>query len=132
MRTLPKEWDAAFRSGDKQAYSEAQGKLRRVTRDAKPEYNNNPRSMWNGIKALTDYKAINLLPWDDVKLPDVLNQFFARFNTQLGGGGWGSAPLINQPVRKSTLVLQHHQVRTTLKKINTTKAAGPDGVLAGY
>ncbi|KAJ8380033.1 hypothetical protein SKAU_G00008110 [Synaphobranchus kaupii] len=80
--------------------------------------------MWNGIKALTDYRTINLLPSDDAKLPDVLNQFFARFDTQ----GGGPAPLINPPAGESTLVLQHHQVRTTLKKVNASKAAGPDGV----
>eukprot|EP00064_Thunnus_orientalis_P017827 superscaffoldBa00003896_g17913 len=38
--------------------------------------------MWNCIKALTNYKIINLLLSDDAKLPDVLNQFFACFNSE--------------------------------------------------
>lgn len=45
---------------------------------------------------------------DEAKLPDVLNQFFACFNTQRGR----SAPLINLPAGDLTLVSQHHQMRT--------------------
>ncbi|KAI4815122.1 hypothetical protein KUCAC02_005285 [Chaenocephalus aceratus] len=62
--------------------------------------------MWNGIRALTDYKSTNLLPSNDAELPDVLNQFFARFDTP----GVESAPLIHPPAEETTLVLQHHQV----------------------
>lgn len=38
--------------------------------------------MWNSIKELTDYKTKNQLPNDDAILPDVPNQFFARYETQ--------------------------------------------------
>lgn len=75
--------------------------------------------MWNGIKALTGYKTTNLLPSDDAKLPDVLNQLFARFDTQTRG----AALLIIQPPKETTLVLEHHQVRATLKKVNASKVA---------
>ncbi|KAK1888034.1 Carboxylesterase 5A, partial [Dissostichus eleginoides] len=95
--------------------TEARGKLKRGIRDAKHDHkqriedhfanNNNPRSMWNGIKALTDYKSTNLLPSNDAELPDVLNQFFARFDTP----GGESAPLIHPPAEETTLVLQRHQ-----------------------
>lgn len=39
-------------------------------------------STWNGIKALSGYITTNLLPSDDIKLSDDLNQFFACFDTQ--------------------------------------------------
>ncbi|KAJ8365032.1 hypothetical protein SKAU_G00138630 [Synaphobranchus kaupii] len=121
--------------GDQRAYSEAQAKLKRGIREAKQKYkqriedqlnSNNPRSMWNGIKVLTDYKTTRQPLSDDANLPDVLNQFFACFDTQRGE----TAPLIITPAGESTLVLQHHQVRTTLRKVNVRKAAGPDGVPA--
>ncbi|KAK1901239.1 40S ribosomal protein S1 [Dissostichus eleginoides] len=64
--------------------------------------------MWNGIKALTDYKSTNLLPSNDAELPDVLNQFFARFDTP----GGESAPLIHPPAEETMLVLQRHQLIT--------------------
>ncbi|KAI4875609.1 hypothetical protein NFI96_000891 [Prochilodus magdalenae] len=63
--------------------------------------NNNPRSMWNGIKALTDYKTNTPQASDDTSLPDVLNQFFARFDNQ-NRGTHHTAP----PVGDQTLVLK--------------------------
>ncbi|KAI4883247.1 hypothetical protein NFI96_022286 [Prochilodus magdalenae] len=39
--------------------------------------------MWNGIKALTDYKTNTPQASDDTSLPDVLNQFFARYPRKL-------------------------------------------------
>lgn len=111
MRALLRERDAAFRSGDKQAYAVVRGNLRRGIRDAKKKYKqqieehfstNNSRSIWNGIKALTDYKTTNLLPDDDATLPDALNQFFARFDTQREE----AAPLLTPADNESMLVLE--------------------------
>ncbi|KAI4889068.1 hypothetical protein NFI96_002040 [Prochilodus magdalenae] len=60
---------------------------------------------------------------EDTSLPDVLNQFFARFDNQ-NRGAHHTAP----PVGEQTLVLKHHQVKSTLQRVNVNKAAGPDGV----
>ncbi|KAI4903276.1 hypothetical protein NFI96_004892 [Prochilodus magdalenae] len=88
---LIKSRDEAFRSGDRLAYSAARRNLKKAIKEAKHSYkqrieehfeNNNPCSMWNGIKALTDYKTNTLQASDDISLPDVLNQFFARFDNQ--------------------------------------------------
>ncbi|KAI4893861.1 hypothetical protein NFI96_023175 [Prochilodus magdalenae] len=69
--------------------------------------------MWNGIKALMDYKSNTLQASDDISLPDVLNQFFAWFKNQNRGAHY-TAP----PARKQTLILKRHQ----------NKTAGLDGV----
>lgn len=133
VRRLLQERDAAFRSGDQQAYTGARGNLHRGIMEAKREHkqriedhfnSNNSRSMWNGIKALTGYKNTNLLPEDDATLPDALNQFFARFDTQREEAG----PLFTAADGEPVLVLEQHQVRTVLKGVNVGKAAGPDGV----
>ncbi len=67
VRTLLKEWDAAFRLGDQQAYSAAWRELKRGIREAKRRHkqrmeekfnNNNPCNLSKGIK-LTDYKTKN-------------------------------------------------------------------------
>lgn len=44
--------------------------------------NNNPWSMWRGIKNVTDYKSSTPQISHDRGLPDTLNQFFARFDMQ--------------------------------------------------
>ncbi|KAI3365927.1 hypothetical protein L3Q82_009699 [Scortum barcoo] len=43
--------------------------------------NNNPHSMWRGIKTITDYKRSDQLVSQDSTLPDTLNTFYARFDT---------------------------------------------------
>lgn len=85
---------------------------------------NNPRSVCDGIKALTDYRGNTLLPSEDFYLPDVLNQFFACFDIQREV----TSPLVSPPARESNLDLQHHQVRAMFKEVNRNKAAGLDCV----
>ncbi len=67
--------------------------------------------MWNGIKALTDYKNTNLLPDGDATLPDALNQFFACFDIHRED----AAPLFTPADNEPALVLKQHQVRTVLR-----------------
>ncbi|KAI4881601.1 hypothetical protein NFI96_007439 [Prochilodus magdalenae] len=102
VRALIKSRDEAFRSGDRLAYSAARRNLKKGIKEAKHSYkqrieehfeNNNPRSMWNGIKALTDYKTNTPQASDDTSLPDVLNQFFARFDNQNRGAHHTAPPV---------------------------------------
>lgn len=90
VRTLLKEQDAAQHRGNSRKFTYKQ--------HIEDQFDNNPCSMWNGIKALMDDKPINLSPSDDAKLSDVLNQLFTRIDTQRGG----SAPLINPTAGEST------------------------------
>ncbi|KAK3563111.1 hypothetical protein QTP86_016349, partial [Hemibagrus guttatus] len=89
--SLLKARNVAYRSGDRLVYSNAQRELKKGITEAKQRYqqrieghfiNNNPRSMWRGIKAITDYKSITPLTSHDATLPDALNEFFARFDNQ--------------------------------------------------
>ena len=124
--------DAAFRSGDKPAYKSARRDLKKGIREAKRRYkqrieshfeNNDPRSMWRGIKTLTDYKSSTTQISQDSDLPDTLNRFFARFDKQHSRA---TADKTEPQEEEQTLFLQHHQVRSTLRRIDVTKAAGLD------
>lgn len=79
-KEIIKTADVAFGSGE--AYSLAQQELERGIREAKRRHkqrieeqfnNNNPRNMWKGIKALTDYKTTSHSASKDTNLPDALN-----------------------------------------------------------
>ncbi|KAJ8359884.1 hypothetical protein SKAU_G00164090 [Synaphobranchus kaupii] len=68
---LLKARDAPFRTGDTDAYSSSRANLKKGIRIAKYAHklqieehvdNSDPRRMWQGIKALTDYKHPNFTP----------------------------------------------------------------------
>ncbi len=81
--------------------------------------------MWRGIKAITDYKSSAALTGYNATLPDTLNQFFARFDNHTGRV---KTPIVPPPCEEPVLVFECHQVRSILKKIDITKASGPDMV----
>ncbi len=84
---------------------------------------NDIKGVWQGLQAITDYKTKYHVPDSDPSLPGRLNDFYCRFDksnhqppsfpTELGG----TAPTVSE-----------HDVRTLLCRLNTKKAAGPDGV----
>ncbi|XP_078794170.1 uncharacterized protein slc39a11 isoform X5 [Oryzias latipes] len=125
----------AYRSGDRLAYSRARTELRRGINQAKRRHrqrveqhlaNNNPREMWRGIRTITDHRSSMQQTTHDPTLPDTLNNFFARFETP--GSSRDSGPLLQLEEQSQPLVLQLHQVSSTLRRIDTSKAAGPDKV----
>ena len=134
VRSLLRARGAAFKSGDRLAYSHSRRELKRGISEAKRKYQqhieghfktSDSRSMWRGIKAITDYKGSAPPTSRDATLPDALNTFFTRFDIpSTGVPAFPIAPTNQMPTR----VLQQHQARSMMKKINITKAAGPDGV----
>ncbi len=56
-------------------------------------------------------------------LPDSLNCFVARFDDQNDNGAYSEIKL-----DRRAIVLKHHQVRSTSRRIEINKASGPDGV----
>uniref|UniRef100_A0A3B3I9A9 Reverse transcriptase domain-containing protein n=1 Tax=Oryzias latipes TaxID=8090 RepID=A0A3B3I9A9_ORYLA len=135
VRSLLKARDAAYRSGDRLAYSRARTELRRGINQAKRRHrqrveqhfaNNNPREMWRGIRTITDHRSSMQQTTHDPTLPDTLNTFFARFETP--GSSRDPGPLLQLEEQSQPLVLQLHQVSSTLRRIDTSKAAGPDKV----
>ena len=81
--------------------------------------------MWQGIKTITGYKnnCTALSPTDNT-LPDTLNHFFARFDRE--NKETNIQPAL--PERDQPIKLQHHKVRSVLRRVNIRKATGPDGV----
>ncbi len=134
VRALLRARNVTYRTGDRLAYSDARRELRKGIKEAKHRYlqrieghfkNNNPRSMWRGIKAITDYKSSAALTGYNATLPDTLNQFIARFDNHTGRV---KTPIVPPPCEEPVLVFECHQVRSILKKIDITKASGPDMV----
>ncbi|KAI3366432.1 hypothetical protein L3Q82_000575 [Scortum barcoo] len=72
-----------------------------------------------------DYKRSDQLVSHDSTLPDTLNTFYARFDTP---GSRESVHLPRLEELHQPLVLQLHQVSSSMKRINIKKAEGPDKV----
>ncbi|KAI3367286.1 hypothetical protein L3Q82_008334 [Scortum barcoo] len=77
------------RSGDRLALRAARRQLTAGVKRAKAAYaqriqghftSNDPRSMWRGIKCITDYNTRDAQCPRDPSLPDALNNFYARFD----------------------------------------------------
>ncbi|KAK0142660.1 RNA-directed DNA polymerase from mobile element jockey [Merluccius polli] len=106
--------------GSSQAYSTSRANLKRGIKKAKHEYklkveehfvNSDPRRMWQGIQAITDYKPSNSSPSVmDMPFLQELNNFYARFDKE------------NKDTATKT------ELSDALSKINARKAAGPDGI----
>ena len=135
VRTVLKERNAAFRSGDRQTlYSTARASLKKGIRDAKAahkrriedHFNNNPQRAWQGIQQITNYRGNRSTAADgDTSLAEQLNCFFARFEVSTTFV-WDITP---SPVcnNSHTLTMQEHEVRQ-ISGVNPSKAANPDGV----
>ncbi|KAK7893484.1 hypothetical protein WMY93_022636 [Mugilogobius chulae] len=135
VKQLIRARDTAFHSGDQEAYSAARADLRRGINTAKRHYRSriearfetttNPRQVWEGIRAITDYKRRSPPPSaDSPTLAEDLNLFYARFDRD------NTDPVLPPlPTTGLAPVLSVHEVRRVFCSINTRKAAGPDGVL---
>ncbi|KAI4884740.1 hypothetical protein NFI96_025547 [Prochilodus magdalenae] len=125
--------DAAFRSGDREAYSSARANLRKGISMAKHCYkqrieehfsSSDPRRMWQDIQTRTDYKPRSTVLANCASLLDELNHFYARFDREnMVVSSKTDPPLHNHPLTLSTLDVHH-----TLSRVNIRSAAGPDKV----
>ncbi|KAK2868546.1 hypothetical protein Q7C36_000417 [Tachysurus vachellii] len=90
VRLLLKARTTSFRTGDVQAYSTSRANLKRGIKEAKHCYkrkieehfsNSDPRRMWQGIQAMSDYKSFHSTPAaTDVLFLNELNDFYARYS----------------------------------------------------
>lgn len=128
--------DAAYRSGNRLACSKARKELEKGIHLAKyrhkwhaEEYfdNNKSQNMWRVLKTITNFKRSDQQVSYDPSLPDTLNSFFTRFDASSSRETVHLTWLEEQ--QHQPLVLQLHEVRSTLKWINTNRAAGPDRAL---
>ncbi|KAK0151949.1 hypothetical protein N1851_006689 [Merluccius polli] len=82
--------NAAFKSGDETALRSARANLNRAIRDAKRAHRKkieghfqdckDARRLWQGIKAITDYKPAPLQCDDNTDFLNELNSYFGRFD----------------------------------------------------
>ena len=87
--------------------------------------NSDPRRMWQGIQAISDYKSSNSTPTVmDVSFLNELNDFYARFNSDTKE----TATKITLSANHQPLKLTSTDVYTALSRINARKAAGPEGI----
>ncbi|KAI4891225.1 hypothetical protein NFI96_010449 [Prochilodus magdalenae] len=84
------------------------------------------RRMWQGIQAITNYRTAPPACDSDASLPDALNHFYARFETQNSVAARKTTP----PPDDQVLCLTAADVRKTLRRLNPRKAAGPDNIPA--
>lgn len=135
VQQLIRARNSAFRSGDQEVYSRARAALRRGINTAKQHHRRriearfadsaNPRQVWEGIRAITDYKKrIPPPPANCPTLAEDLNAFYARFDKENTDPALPPLSSIDPAP-----VLPTHEVRCALRRINTKKARGPDGVL---
>ncbi|KAI3368085.1 hypothetical protein L3Q82_026903 [Scortum barcoo] len=116
--------------GDLKEYRKSRYALRRAISSAKRQYRDkveshykgsNTRSMWARLKTLTDYKKkISSAEVMSASLPDKLNTFYARFES--------TYPAVEVQKAQEDHCPPRADVCRTLKRINTRKAPGPDGI----
>lgn len=84
----------------------------------------NSRQMWQGIQVITDYKATPLTCENNIKFLNELNKHFGRFEALNTTTARKSIPRLDE----QPLSLDTAEVRRTLRRVNTRKAAGPDNI----
>ncbi|KAI4882186.1 hypothetical protein NFI96_024769 [Prochilodus magdalenae] len=136
VRALLKAQNSAFKAGDKAALRKIRAKLSRAIRQVKRAHgqsihshfrdSGDTRRMWQDIQAITNYRTTPPACNCDASLPDALNNFYARFETQSVVAARKTTP----PPDDQVLCLTEADVRKTLRRVNPWKAAGPDNIPA--
>ncbi|XP_053702104.1 uncharacterized protein LOC128747907 [Synchiropus splendidus] len=134
VRDRLRERNAAFKSGDGTALRSARANLNREIRAAKRTHSrkvqgffqnaSNTRQLWQGIQTVTGYKASPPPCRDDISFLNELNNFFGRFEALNTNPARKAAPHSDE----QTLRLDTATVQRTLRKVNASKAAGPDNI----
>jgi len=138
LKAKLKAKDDAHQAGDDAEFKRAKYELQREIRKAKWEYrqkleaqfqSGNSRAVWHGLQTVTDYKKRSSPADADPTLPDKLNEFYGRFDRDNTTPVTVSFPDPASPL-PPPFVVSEQEVRMLLRKQNSRKAAGPDGVSA--
>ncbi|KAI5616883.1 gastrula zinc finger protein XlCGF28.1-like [Silurus asotus] len=90
------------------------------------------RSLWQGLRTITDYKTpSSRMVNADASLADELNTFYARFKAAANHASSASGTTSKHAERArevNRFTISEHDVRRAFKRVNTRKAAGPDGI----
>ncbi len=134
VQALLKARDSAFKSGDTAALRTARANLNKAIRLGKKAYEHkiqgqfqdhrDTRTLWQGVKSVTDYKTAPQSCDDSTEFLNELNNYFGQFEA-----------LNNTPAAKATpqhdeqvLCLDPANVCRALRRINPRKAADPDQI----
>ncbi|KAL0165648.1 hypothetical protein M9458_037492 [Cirrhinus mrigala] len=144
LRSRTAAYNAGLASGDMVPYKAASYNVRKAVKEAKQRYGrklesqlqqNNSRSLWQGLRTITDYKApTSGMMNADVTLADELNTFYARFEAaakdakDANASGANGCRHEDTASTGNTFIISEHDVRRAFKRVNTRKAAGPDGI----
>uniref|UniRef100_A0A8C6KS07 Reverse transcriptase domain-containing protein n=1 Tax=Nothobranchius furzeri TaxID=105023 RepID=A0A8C6KS07_NOTFU len=118
-------------SANTSEYKHAHYQLRKTIKAAKREYRDrveqqfhNPRSMWQGLNTITDFRGETRTPQTMASLCEDLNAFYASFDT--------ANTMRPDSERTADDVSAHtvseEDVRRCFRRVNARKATGPDGI----
>ncbi|KAK3507147.1 hypothetical protein QTP70_008621 [Hemibagrus guttatus] len=129
------------------SYKAASYNVRKAVKEAKQRYGrklesqlqqSDSRSLWKGLRTITDYKApTSGMSNADASLADELN-IYAQFeaaaidaNARANANAIANASGCRQEENANTekaFIISEHDVRRAFRRVNTRKAAGPDGI----
>ncbi|KAK3512314.1 hypothetical protein QTP70_004624 [Hemibagrus guttatus] len=126
------------------SYKAASYNVRKAMKEAKQRYErklesqlqqSDSWSLWQRLRTITDYKApTSGMSNADASLADELNTFYARFKAATNDANTKANAIANgcrQEENANTgnaLIISKHDVRRAFRRMNTRKAAGPDGI----
>ena len=136
VKAAMKEQEQTFKSEDKDKKKIAKYNVINAIKKAKRDYsgkledkfaNNDTRSVWQGLQAVTNYKQKTPSPIDSGDItPDKLNEFYARFDRlnhtapPTSDSAWPLPPAFK---------VDAPDVNKQFRRQNIHKAPGPDGIL---
>jgi len=127
-------YNSSLVSGNMDKYKAAPCGLQRVVKDAKRRYTDrvegqmeqcNTRRLWQGLRIITYYRSRTP---STVSANASLNLFYAWFEASNNTASGTVAEVSSIAKDKHTLSVTEHDVRMALMRVNTRKAAGPDGI----
>ncbi|KAI5106658.1 gastrula zinc finger protein XlCGF28.1-like [Silurus meridionalis] len=141
LRSRSAAYNMRLATGDMNEYKASSYSVCRAVKDAKRHYrrklesqfqHGGSRSLWQGLRTITDYRTpssrmVNM----DASLADELNTFYARFEAAANHASGASGKTSVHAERAGEVnmfTISEHDVRKAFKRVNTRKAAGPDGI----
>ncbi|KAK1793638.1 hypothetical protein P4O66_012012 [Electrophorus voltai] len=145
-------YNAEIISGNMDEYKSVAYGVRRAVREAKRHYGrkletqfqqSGSRSLWQGLQTIKVYRSPpSELMSADESLANELNTFFARFeatsssanansansNNANGAIGTVNSACTEPTIEQRPLIITESDMRRVFKRVNTRKAAGPDGI----
>lgn len=131
-------YNEGLTTGDMSPYKAAAYKLRKAVKAAKRRHRDkvegqlrdrDTRRMWQGLRTMTDYTGrVNTAAVADSSLVEELNTFFARFEAAGANASLEASAGVHTGAEDRPLSLSEHDVRRALRRVNSRKAAGPDGI----